>query len=267
MPIANLNGWNYFWREAGDGPPVLFIMGLETDHRGWLRLIPQLKHDFRCISFDNRDVGQTDMAKAPYKIEDMASDVVALLDHLGLSRVAVVGQSMGGAVAQTLAHRYPEYVSRLVLLTTFCKIDARFKSVLEGQAAIRRDLPLPTYYKLTWPWMYTPEDYAQPGFLDNLLARAGSNTDPQPADAFARQVAALTAFDSTGWAHEIRQPTLIVGAEADIACPPSSSRQLHSLIRGSQIEMVKDVGHALIMSPAIDPVVPKLVRFLGAETA
>src|SRR5581483_10494016 len=125
MPKVNVHNLDLFWRESGEGPPIVLLMGLETDHRGWARLVPQLKSSFRCISTDNRDVGQSGLATAPYSIEDMADDTLALLDHLELTSVNLIGQSMGGAIAQVIAHQHPQRVSKLVLISSFCVLYLR----------------------------------------------------------------------------------------------------------------------------------------------
>ena len=103
MPRVEANGLGIFYREAGDGPPVLLVQGLEMDHRGWAMQLPALRDRFRCLSFDNRDVGQSDRARAPYTVKEMAADALGLLDALGVRRAHVVGFSMGGAIAQEIA--------------------------------------------------------------------------------------------------------------------------------------------------------------------
>src|SRR5262245_17489322 len=100
MATTNASGSSIFVREPGEGTPVVLIQGIEVDNRGWAAQVPALRERFRCISFDNRDIGQSEFVPGGYAIADMARDAVAVLDELGIERAHVVGFSMGGAIAQ-----------------------------------------------------------------------------------------------------------------------------------------------------------------------
>ena len=104
MPkIRVATGFELFYRESGGGEPILWIMGLGNDHRGWAYQAPAFRERFRCITYDNRDVGQSQLTDGPYSVADLAEDAIGLLDALGVEQAHVVGFSMGGAQAQELA--------------------------------------------------------------------------------------------------------------------------------------------------------------------
>jgi len=263
MPKVNVHNLDLFWRESGEGPPIVLLMGLETDHRGWARLVPQLKSSFRCISTDNRDVGQSGLATAPYSIEDMADDTLALLDHLELTSVNLIGQSMGGAIAQVIAHQHPQRVSKLVLISSFCVLDLRYQAALAALKHVRRTMSLRDYYGLVFPWMYTREEYERPGFIDDIMSRAATNSYSQPFEAYCRQVAAACSFNSSGWANQIGVPTLVVSGNQDLITPPENAVRLHSLISGSQLLLIDNAGHGLALTAAVDEAAVAINRFLG----
>ena len=133
--LAPANGIELAYQEVGDpdGEPLLLIMGLAMQMLGWDERFCELLADrgFRVIRFDNRDIGHSTMldhlgvasrfdifsgrrSTAPYLLADMAEDTFGLLDHLGIESAHVVGVSMGGMIAQTMAIEQPERVRSLV---------------------------------------------------------------------------------------------------------------------------------------------------------
>jgi len=119
MPTAILNGLNFHYERAGDGPPLLFISGTGSD----LRVQPNvfaspLAKSFDLLAYDQRGLGRTDKPDAPYTMADYADDAAALMDHVGWDEALVVGVSFGGMVAQELVLRHPGKVKRLVLACT-----------------------------------------------------------------------------------------------------------------------------------------------------
>ena len=115
MPTAD----GLYYEEAGEGEPLLMVMGLGTDHLGWMLQVPEFSKHYRVITFDNRDVGQSKQADGPYEVADMARDALALADHLELDTFHLLGMSMGGAIAQEMALLAPERLRTLTLVVTF----------------------------------------------------------------------------------------------------------------------------------------------------
>ena len=101
---------------GGDGPPVLALHGLASSGHWYERVAARLNPSYRIIAPDQRGHGRTTQAPDGYDWETLARDMVGLADHLGLERVAVLGHSWGGHVATNVAARFPERVSRLVLI-------------------------------------------------------------------------------------------------------------------------------------------------------
>ena len=101
---------------GGNGSPVLALHGLASSGHWYERVAARLSPGYRIIAPDQRGHGRTTQAPSGYDWQTMAQDLVGLLDHLGLDRVAVLGHSWGGHVATNLAARFPQRVSRLVLI-------------------------------------------------------------------------------------------------------------------------------------------------------
>ena len=116
MPRLSVNGVELHYVEAGEGDPVLMIMGFGGDHLAWAFQVPALSERYRVITFDNRGVGQSSVPDAPYSTRLMADDAVGLLDALAIERAHLVGNSMGGRVALEVGLRTPERTDRIALL-------------------------------------------------------------------------------------------------------------------------------------------------------
>ena len=100
----------------GGGVPMLALHGLASSGHWYRRVAPHLAGDYRIIAPDQRGHGATSQAPSGYDWQTLAEDAIGLLDHLGIPRAAVLGHSWGGHVASNLAMRFPDRVSRLVMI-------------------------------------------------------------------------------------------------------------------------------------------------------
>ncbi len=251
MPKVRVStGFELFYREGGMGEPILWIMGLGNDHRGWAYQAPAFRDRYRCITFDNRDCGQSQLATSAYTTAGMAEDAIALLDALDVERAHVVGFSMGGAQAQEIAIRHPARVDRLVLCNTYASSDPRGAAIFRGRVLAREKLPLEDATRLLLPWVYARADYERPAFIEDTVRSLLNEPYPQQLDSFRRQVEATLAFDTRDRLSEIRAPTLLLFGEEDITTPLRFARELESGIPNATLRLVPGVGHGLPWSHA-----------------
>lgn len=265
MPFADANGMRLFYRETGQGPPVLLIQGFEMDHRGWARILPHLRDRFRCITFDNRDVGQSSRATGPYTPREMARDAVGLLDALGVERAHIVGHSLGGAVAQEVALGWPERVDRLALLSTYVRQGPRHRAMAQARRVMRARLSLREYYEALFPWVYSDADYEVPGQVEEILERASANPSPQEYDAYCRQLEAVMAHNTEGRLGAIRAPTLVLTGERDLLTPLEESERLAREIPHARLVVVPRAGHGLLWTRDAEAVGRHLRAFLEGQ--
>ena len=117
--VLRPDGAEIAWQSSGSGPAVLLIMGLAYPAASWFRQVPALAAKHRVITVDNRGAGDTgEVVGAPYTVELMAADCLAVLDAAGEDQAHVVGISMGGLMAQEIALTHPERVASLALVAT-----------------------------------------------------------------------------------------------------------------------------------------------------
>lgn len=263
MPTVTANNIELFYRDDGEGQHVLFIQGLGVDHRGWGAATRPLAKRFRCISYDNRDVGRSATVDAPYDVLDMAADAIGLLDALDIAQADVVGTSMGGIIAQEIAIRHPKRVRRLVLVTTYTSGDPRGSAIFEGQALLRRTLSREDYCRATFWSAYSHQDYRRDdGFVEQMIARTAGNDLWQPQDAYERHVRAVTSANTEGRLDHISAPTLILAGAEDILTPTRFSQRLASDIPNNKLEIIEGAGHGMIWSHP-DVVVDHVSKFLA----
>lgn len=232
-----------YWRD-GAGPPVVWIQGLNADHTAWLSQVLAFRDEFDCIALDNRDVGRSGRATAPYTLAEMADDVRAVLDDAGVLDAHVVGLSMGGAIAQELALRHPEWVRSLTLVSTFARADARLAAILAAWRVIYPRLGPRDFARQSWPWLFSWRYFERPHALRTLQRYAEESPTPQEPDAFVRQIDAQADQDRRERLAAILVPTLVIAGAEDALVPPYLGRELADAIPGARFALIHGVGHS-----------------------
>lgn len=231
------------------GPPVLLIQGLGTDKHGWdfqrLALAPK----YRTIALDNRGCGRSDKPFGEYSLEQMADDAIAVLDHAGIDTAHVVGASMGGAISQVLALKYPERVRSLTLACTACRHHPWRRELLNEWASTASERGMGAMASEAARWVVGPRSFrrAMP-----LLAWFGPLAFGRSAHAFVAQVRAILATDDA-LADELLTldvATLILVGNQDILTPRGDSEELAERITGSELVVISGAAHGLMMEHA-----------------
>lgn len=230
-----------------DGEPLLLIQGLGTDSRGWALQRMAFGRAYRCYSFDNRGVGQSDVPPGPYDLERMALDAVAVLDAEGIARAHVMGASMGGVIAQILTVRNPERVRSLVLACTACRHHPWRRELLEewaeavqanGMSALADDDGL--------RWLVGPRLRKRFGVWLNLLARIVLQAPPEP---FVAQIRAILdmADDLRFELGNVRARTLVITGSQDLLTPMGDAEELAEMIPNSTLLELRGAAHGLMV--------------------
>lgn len=241
MPQFEHDRASIHYEIVGEGKPLLLIAGIASDSASWGPLLPLLSGR-KLILIDNRGCGQT-RVEGPIEIGEMADDCAALLAHLGLGAVDVVGHSLGSYIALDLAVRHPEQVARLVTLTGG-SISAAARVLFHDMARLYFTMVPQDWFRLLYQWLFS-----EPFFFDevNVAAAAEGSTSyahrQSPGD-FARQV---TAIDRAGSLDvgKVRAPVLAVAAELDLLSPPRAVRAMHEGIPGVRFITIPGAAHSI----------------------
>jgi len=242
MPKLQINDFNMFYQEMGQGEPLFLVPGFSANHHMWDNIVSLLTDKFRVIQLDNRGAGLSDVPKESFHIETLADDIAALAAHLQIKHASFIGNSMGGAIVQSLAVRHPHLTKAIVLSNTFCKADFRFHLYLDVVYKLRETnaLDVNDLNKLLLVWPFG-ETFVKQN-LTGLLELAKQDL-PFSLAGYQKQYEALNHFDSSSWANKISAPTLIIGGEDDLIVLPRLIHQLAKCIPHAKTHMFADVGH------------------------
>ena len=246
MPKAEVNGQTLYYEvHGGEGEPLLCVMGLAANTLAWTLQMQPCGERHRAVFFDNRDVGQSSMAEGPYAISDMAQDALALADELELDSFHLVGVSMGGAIAQEMALAAPDRIRTLTLAVTFAGAGAWAHKLAEiwsdRRAKQNREQQVDELMLLT----LSEEFYENAEMVGYMRTMMLSDPNPQPADAFARQLEASSHHDARDRLGSLAMPVHVIGAEWDILVPVWKSAELVELIPNAEFTVIERAPHGL----------------------
>ena len=256
MSFAKNDDVNIAYRVVGDqsAEPVVMIMGLSASHKVWhSELIEGIVNGgYRVVLLDNRDVGESTRikkrgriwlawqllkyrfglkVKSPYSLQDMAKDTMAVLEELEIEQAHIIGASMGGMIAQTVAYNFPERTQSLVSIMS-----------------------------TTWaPHLPPPGREQEQGISDMNESSAEQAKDLEKIGfypgALPNQVTAiLSAGDRTKRVEMINAPTLVLHGADDELLSLEHGEHTAEVISGAKLKIYQNMGHSLP-----DHVIPEMV--------
>ena len=252
-----------------DAPVVLLIMGIAAQSIHWPDAFCHafVEGGLQVIRFDNRDSGLSthltdapppdlpaalagDLSSVSYTLSDMAADAVGLLDALGFGKAHVVGASMGGAIAQTMAIEHPDRVRSLTsMMSTTGNMSVGqpspdvLREVFAGPRATTRD-------EVIQQTLRAFRAVGSPGYPTDekeVAARAGSAYDRShdPIGVARQAVASVASGDRTERLRHLEVPTLVIHGLADRMCDVSGGRATAEAIPGAELVLIEGMGHGL----------------------
>jgi 3-oxoadipate enol-lactonase len=235
------------YEEQGQGFPLLLIHGLAGDHTAWTPQLATWSKRFRVIAPDNRGAGASTQVDEPISTRDMAGDMLALLDALGVEQAHVVGRSMGGAIAQHMVLMAPKRVRSLALCASFARIDAFGARVLTNM----RDV-----LERTGSWaahaQHSVTNFVSAEFFDANPERVAGiealiGGEKRLQACYIRQNHACLQHDTLAQLGQIRCPTLVLSGGRDPICPPVCARWMVEGIPGAKLETFESSSHFFLM--------------------
>ena len=231
--------------DAGSGHPILLIPGLGYAAWSFARQVGPLSSAARVLAMDNRGTGMSDKPTGPCSIDLLAADAYVVLSRMDALPATVVGTSMGGYVALTLALRYPHAVSSLVLTATTCGGQGSRGVPDDTLMSWAEAAPLGAegFARATMPSSLSPEwPRENPADYEELLGLRLSS--PTPVHAWRSQFDACAAFLTQGLpAGAIDQPTTIVHGTADRVVPYENAAHLARRLPHASIVTMPGAGH------------------------
>lgn len=246
MSNLSINGVTLHYRTTGAGPEtILFSHGYLMNHTMFDGQINSLQQQFRCVTFDHRGHGQSEVTESGYELDNLVTDAIALIEQLAIGPVHFVGMSTGGFVGLRIALRRPDLLNSLVLMDT--------------SAAAENEQALKQYNLLMWVvhrigWWAVGGRVMQVLFHDSFLKDATRRAevkkwrniiqghDKQGVLRFGKGIFARdSVVDRLG---EITLPTAVVIGTQDVATPMSYAQQMVDRIPNATLYTIPDAGHS-----------------------
>ncbi|MBY0298550.1 MAG: 3-oxoadipate enol-lactonase [Methylobacterium sp.] len=242
MPLIQANGTelNVDLSGPGGAPVVAFSNSLGTAMAMWDPLVPHLRGRYRVLRYDTRGHGASPTRDAPTAVEDLADDLLGLLDALEIDRAHVVGLSLGGMTGQALAMRAPERVQSLTLMATAACMPSeaswneRAETVRAHGTAAIVDATMERWFSPDFP--ASAPDAVEP------VRRQFVETDRA---GYAVCCNAIGRMDLRPGLDRITAPTLVIAGRDDPATPPEKSEEICAGIRHAELVVLPRARHLL----------------------
>lgn len=243
-------GLGYDIHGPDDAPVVVLGSSLGTDRRMWDPQLHVLAQRFRVVRYDHRGHGASEVPAGPYGLADLAGDVVALLDDLGVERFAAGGLSLGGMVAMWLAAHVPDRVERLALFCTSAHMPpaqnwtARAAAVRAGGAVSVADAVVARWFTAGFAAEHR-----------DVVAGYRAMMAATPAEGYAGCCEAIAAMDLRAALARVTAATLVVAAHDDPATPEPHARAIESALRAGgadvRVEVVAGAHLGTVENPDV----------------
>jgi pimeloyl-ACP methyl ester carboxylesterase len=259
MPEVTLNdvtiAYETFGPDSSDA--VILVAGLGQPAGAWqLGAVPALVAlGFHVVTFDNRGMEPSSSPPSPYSIDQMTDDTVGLMDHLGLHKASVVGYSMGGWVAETLAFRHPERVTAAVFIGS-CNVGTSWEKLI---TTVERDMALldpelPKWFNAVETMRYLPNsELQQDRVVDDWLSLIGELPPwPNPGRLGQYEAALEWSLDverTKRWPL-MSTPCLVLAFENDLDSPPARAREASNKIPNAKFVELAEASHLGVFTHA-----------------
>ncbi len=240
MAETLLNGIKISYSDEGRGQPLIIIGGLNSGRNMWYLQTRVFRRYFRVITFDNRGSGKSGKPAGPYSIQAMAADTLALMDHLSLARAHLLGVSMGSLIAQEIAINCPHRVQKLILGTSFSRID----DIHGPTPELRQLVSLPLEKRLNPMAALMLNKWF---FRALLLPLARLKNRSADLNSVRHKLDACMKYGCDDRLAKIKCPVLVIGGTADRVILPASSDEIAKNITQAELVKIKGGSHLLFI--------------------
>ena len=240
MEKINVKDIQLAYERRGKGTPLVLLHGYPLDHHLWDDVVRLLEDTFDVILPDLRGFGESTIADSSPTVEDYASDIAGLLDHLGIQKTAIVGHSMGGYVALAFARLYPDRLTGLGLVSSQVLADPPDRK--EGRYKSAKDVSENGIDSVVATM--TPKFTAN----EKLQAFARASMEQQQPTAYIGALKAMAERpDSTPLLASLEIPVVVVHGTSDALIPVDRAREVKAALAQAHLVEISGVGHMPMM--------------------
>jgi 3-oxoadipate enol-lactonase len=234
------NGIDIHYEVSGSGPWLTLSHSLCCDVSMWQPQLAALEKHFTVLRFDTRGHGGSDAPAGAYTFDQLADDVLGLLDALQIGRTHFCGLSMGGMIGQHLALKAPQRIDRLVLADTTSRMPAEAQPLWAERIRVAQEQGMAAHVQPTLErWFTAPYRAAHP----EVMERIGSLIRSTPPAGYVGCAHAIAGIDMTGRLSAIQAPTLVIVGRDDVGTPPAMSEAIAAAIPGARLEIIPEASH------------------------
>lgn len=244
MAFIQSHGRGIYYERHGEGPPVLFCHGAGSNAATWWQQLPVFASRHTCITMDIRCFGRSPAPPAEFSLQLFVDDVLAILDHERLERVALVGQSLGGMIGLQLALRHPERSAAFVSCDSTLGIDHPvLLDILARRMVSQRAVSIEQRSLGRW----FVENHPDLAVLYAQINHFNPSAHSIPPEQWGAALASLMEpgkrlpLDAL---RRLRCPTLFLVGSEDPIIPVDVMREASRLVPDSEVLVVQDAGHS-----------------------
>jgi aminoacrylate hydrolase len=264
MAFVRLGKDRIYTEIHGEGEDLLLVPGLGGRAQFWSAQVKPLSKHFRVILHDHRGTGRSSRSNIVYGAQQMAEDLLRVMDGLKVRSAHLVGHSTGGAIGQHIALKHPERLKKLVLSASWCGPDPLFLQLFETRRQILISCG-PGAYFFTGTMLATPAWYLQSRFTSANEFMESRMRDYAGLEIELSRLSAVMSHDLRSHVHKIDVPTMVIGAQDDQITPPGFSEELARRIPKSEFVLLPKGGHFCPMTMA-DEYNKHILAFLKSKT-
>ncbi|MDL2323938.1 alpha/beta hydrolase [Ruminococcaceae bacterium OttesenSCG-928-A16] len=240
-------GKEIYYESHGEGAPLVVLNGIFMSCASWAAFRPAFAQHNRLILLDLLDQGKTEKMDKEYTQAVQAELLLALLAHLGISKVNLMGISYGGEVAMRFAAAHPAKVEKLVLANTAAYTSKWLKDIGHSWEFAYESHNGHHFFKTCIPIVYSPqfyeENYEWASAREELFVKAFT---PEIYDAFGRLTRSAEAHDERQNLGKITAQTLVISSELDFVTPVYQQREIAAAIHKAAHVLIPAAGHAVM---------------------
>jgi pimeloyl-ACP methyl ester carboxylesterase len=228
------------YTDHGQGEPVLLVHGLGSSVADWEMQLPALTAHYRVVAIDLRGHGRSDKPREAYSIEGFAADLLALLEHLGLDKVHLVGISMGGMIGLQFAVDHPERLHSLCIVNSSPEVKVQSLQIrmeIGKRWLFSRLLSMQQLGKVLGRRLFPRADQAE------LREKIETRWQQNDKRAYLSSLDAIIGWGVRERLSAISCPTLVVAADQDYT-PVAQKQDWCAEIAGARLVVVEDSRHA-----------------------
>lgn len=259
------DGGQLCYRVQGEGPPLILLSPVGADTSFWSRQAPALSERFRTITFDHRGIGRSSALPPDADCASMGGDVIALIERLGVPRVALSGCALGGLIAIQVALLRPDLVAALSLLSCYEVADETILRATADWRAAASDAGMDAVFERSVQWVFA-DDYRESHQDELYKLKTFYRVNRQAPAQFCAQVLIANRFEPVRPLSELSCRVQILHGRDDRLVDSSHAHALHRLIPGSRLEIIGGGGHFLNWEMSVD-YNERVARFVDEEAS